>query len=93
MTLTVRLPDRVEQELAEYCVKHRVTKSEAVKRALMDLLAMNAGKPSAYDLGKDLFGPHTDTGAVEDVARHTKRLLREHFRQGKGATRKGSRTK
>jgi len=80
MTLTVRLPDRVEQELAEYCVKHRVTKSEAVKRALMDMLAMNAEKASAYDLGKDLFGPHTDAGPVVDVARHTKRLLREHFR-------------
>ena len=30
MTLTVRLPDRIEQELAEYCVKHRLTKSDAV---------------------------------------------------------------
>ena len=33
MTLTVRLPDRVEQQLAEYCVKRRITKSEAVKQA------------------------------------------------------------
>ena len=93
MTLTVRLPDRVEQELAEYCVKHRVTKSEAVKRALMDLLAVNAGKPSAYDLGKDLFGAHTDAGPVVDVARHTKRLLREHFRGKKSGRRKGTRPK
>jgi len=93
MTLTVRLPDRVEQELAEYCVKHRVTKSEAVKRALMDLLAVNAGKPSSYDLGKDLFGPRTDAGPVEDVARHTKRLLREHFRGRKGAARKEAKAK
>ena len=34
MTLTVRLPERVEQELAEYCTKHRLSKSEAVKLAL-----------------------------------------------------------
>jgi len=88
MTLTVRLPDRVEQELAEYCVKNRVTKSEAVKRALMDLLDVNASKPSAYDLGKDLFGAHTDAGPVEDIARHTKRLLREHFRGKKSGGRK-----
>ena len=80
MTLTVRLPPRVEQELAEYCVKRRLTKSEAVKRALVDLLAANAGKPSAYDLGKDLFGPHTDAPPTEDIARHSARLLREHFR-------------
>ena len=31
MTLTVRLPEGVEQELAEYCVKHGLTGSEAVK--------------------------------------------------------------
>ena len=84
MTLTVRLPPRVEQELAEYCVKRRITKSEAVKQALMDLLSANAGKPSAYDLGKDLFGPHTDATPTEDIARHSARLLREHFRAKKG---------
>jgi len=34
MTLTVRLPDRLEQKLAEYCTTYRVTKSDAVKHAL-----------------------------------------------------------
>jgi hypothetical protein len=80
MTLTVRLPDRVEQELAEYCVKHRLSKSGAVKRALEQLLAASVGKPTPYDLGKDLFGPHTDAAPTEDVARNSKRLLRERFR-------------
>jgi len=37
MTLTVRLPQRVEQDLAEYCAKRRLTKSEAVKLALEEL--------------------------------------------------------
>ncbi|MSQ53607.1 MAG: hypothetical protein EXR28_17215 [Betaproteobacteria bacterium] len=85
MTLTVRLPDRVEQQLAEYCVKRRITKSEAVKQALVDLLAAKAGTPGAYDLGKDLFGPHTDVKPTEDVALNSTRLLREHFRGKKGA--------
>ena len=80
MTLTVRLPDRVEQELAEYCVKHRLTKSGAVKRALEQLLAASAGKPTPYDLGKDLFGTHTDAAPFDDVARNSKRRLRERFR-------------
>ncbi len=80
MTLTVRLPDRVEQDLADYCVKHRLTKSEAVKRALEELLAVSAGRPTAYDLGKDLFGPHTDGLPSDDAAKNSKRLLREHFR-------------
>ena len=90
MTLTVRLPDRVEQELAEYCVKRRITKSEVVKQALVDLLSANAAKPSAYDLGKDLFGPHTDAAPTEDIARHSARLLREHFRGKKSGKSRGA---
>ncbi len=77
MTLSVRIPDRVEQELAEYCVKHRITRSEAVKRALTQLFEQSAGKASAYELGKTFMGSDKRPG---DVARHSKRLLREHFR-------------
>jgi hypothetical protein len=121
MTLTVRLSPRVEQELAEYCVKRRLTKSEAVKLALEELLRLPEtrkadlshpyigsdiqqgdvarhvkrllrerfrDKRTAYDLGKDLVGPHTDALPTEDIARHSGRLLREHFRGKKGSKRK-----
>ncbi len=88
MTLTVRLPPRVKQELTDYCIKRRLTKSEAVKQALIDLRAASAQKPSAYDLGKELFGPHTDAAPTEDIARHSGRLLRNHFRGNKSATRR-----
>ena len=78
MTLTVRLPERVEQDLAEYCVAHGVSKSEAVKRALEELLRTPAkGKA---DLNHPFVGCDGSSG---DVARHTKRLLSERFR-GKG---------
>lgn len=83
VTLSVRIPWKVEQELAEYCAKHRMTKSEAVKHALDQFLGATATKRTPYELGKDFFGPRTDEGPAEDVARHTKRLLRERFR-GKG---------
>lgn len=78
MTLTVRLPPRIEEELARYCVARRLTKSEAVKRALERLLAESAARASAYDLGKAGFGSDRTPG--RDVARNTKRLLRERFR-------------
>ena len=55
MTLTVRLPLRVEQELAEYCVTRKVSKSEVVKEALDLLLAKTQSQATAYELGKDLF--------------------------------------
>ena len=48
-----------------------------------ELLGAGADQPSPYDLGKELFGPHTDARPSEDIARNSKRLLREHFR-GKG---------
>lgn len=38
MTTTVRLPLRVEQTLAAYCVEHRKTKSEVIVEALGRLL-------------------------------------------------------
>lgn len=80
MTLTVRLSLRVEQTLAEYCVERKITKSAAVKQAIENLLEVEARPPSAYDLGRDLFGPETDEAPIDDLASNSKRLLREHFR-------------
>ncbi len=83
MTLTVRLPLRVEQELARYCVARKVTKSAAVKQALDGLLqsGANSAKPGPYELGIDLFGPEPRNAAEGvDLARNSKRLLHEHFR-------------
>jgi hypothetical protein len=60
MTLTVRLPLRVEQQLAEYCVERKITKSNAVKIALDGLLGAPA-KGSPHDLGADLFGASAES--------------------------------
>lgn len=77
MTLSVRIPDKVEQELAEYCARHRITKSEAVKRALEQLLSKTSDKPAMDVYARRFMGSDKRPG---DIARHTKRLLREHFR-------------
>jgi hypothetical protein len=75
MTLTVRLPPRIEQDLAEYCVKRRLTKSEAVKLALEELL--RGPETGKVDLSHPYIGSDTRQG---DVSRDVKRLLRERFR-------------
>ncbi|HYC48104.1 MAG TPA: hypothetical protein VED01_21735 [Burkholderiales bacterium] len=80
MTLSVRIPPRVEQELAEYCARNGVTKSEAVKDALDQFLSGKTAAKTPYDLLKDLIGPLPDERASQDIARNTKRLLRERFR-------------
>ena len=77
MTLTVRLPDRVEQELAEYCAKHRLTKSEAVKLALEELLR-GPGADASYSHHPFIGG---DKGDGSDVSGNIKAALRARFRR------------
>lgn len=73
MAISVRLPPRVEQKLADYCVDKKVTKSEAVKRALEQLLDPKPVPLSGDPFFRKLIGSDTRPG---DVARHSKRLLR-----------------
>jgi hypothetical protein len=77
MTLTVRLPPRVEQELAEYCVKRRITKSEAVKKALEELLRMP--DPGTHHTRHPFIGG--DKGDGSDVSGNIKAALRARFRR------------
>lgn len=77
MTLTVRLPEKLEQELAEYCATHRVSRSEAVKRALAELLEPPA--PERSRISHPFIG--CDKGDGSDVSGNIKQLLRERFRK------------
>ena len=77
MPISVRLPPRVEQQLAEYCAHTKLTKSEAVKRALERLFDQESAPAAANPAAKRFIGSDDRPG---DVARHTKRLLRERFR-------------
>ena len=76
-TLSVRLAPRLEQELAAYCSAHNVSRSEAVKQALDALLRTPRNATTAWQLGQRYRGSDKRPG---DVARHTKRLLRDRFR-------------
>lgn len=75
MTLTVRLTQRVEQELAEYCVKRRMSKSEAVKLALEQLL--RSAESGARKARHPFIGG--DKGDGSDVSGTIKAALRERF--------------
>ena len=77
MTLTVRLPGRVEQDLAEYCATNGISKSEAVKRALEDLLRI-----PETDAGLHPF-IGCDQGDGSDVSGNIKAALRARFRKGR----------
>ncbi len=77
MTLTVRLPLRVEQELAEYCVKRRITRSAAVKRALEELL--QSARSGESNPRHPFIGG--DRGDGSDFSGSIKAGLRERFRK------------
>ena len=77
MTLTVRLPDRVEQDLADYCVKRRITKSAAVKLALQALL--HGAHVDANESRHPFIGG--DKGDGSDFSGTIKAALRARFRR------------
>jgi Arc/MetJ-type ribon-helix-helix transcriptional regulator len=77
MPISVRLPPRVEQQLAAYCAHTKLSKSEAVKRALERLFEQEGTPAGASSAAKRFVGSDKRQG---DVARRSKRLLREHFR-------------
>ena len=77
MTLTVRLPDRVEQDLADYCVKRRITKSAAVKLALEALL--RRAHADAHESRHPFIGG--DKGDGSDVSGTIKAALRARLRR------------
>lgn len=72
-----RIPRRVEQKLAEYCVKRGLTRSEVVVRALDQYLDKQAGGASPYALIADLIPRRGAKGVRSDRVRE---LARKAFR-------------
>lgn len=78
MTLTVRLPNRVEQKLAEYCANRNVSKSDAVKEAL-ELLLESDRVPA----GDEHPFVGADKGDGTDVSGNVKTLVRSRLRSSR----------
>lgn len=76
-SINARIPLRVEQKLAEYCVKQGVTRSEAVIQALDEYLDRAAGGPDPYSLAADLIPQEGAPSLQSDNARE---LARKAFR-------------
>jgi hypothetical protein len=76
MTLSVRIPPRIEQELAAYCVSHDTSRSEVVQRLLENFLVEQA---RAADAPLPAF-VGCDEGSGDDVSGNIKQTLRARFR-------------
>ena len=75
--VNARISHRVEQKLADYCVKRGVTRTEAVTRALDHYLDLEAGGASAYSLAADLIPAR---GARKLQSDNVRELARKAFR-------------
>jgi hypothetical protein len=80
MTTTVRLPLRVEQTLAEYCVEHRKTKSEVIVESLDNLLsaAPSGKKKTPYEIAMEVgfIGCFEGSGVTGNYKERVKAAIR-----------------
>jgi hypothetical protein len=60
--------------------RHKITKSEAIKRTLERMFEAAECRPSPFDLGREFFERNLRTKPTRDVARHSKKLLRSVHR-------------
>jgi RHH-type rel operon transcriptional repressor/antitoxin RelB len=80
MTITIRLPMKLEKDLrTRLDRKGRRRLSDFVRDAITEKLEREpAPTPSAYDLGKDLFGKYGS--GRRDLSRNRKAILNEMLR-------------
>jgi hypothetical protein len=82
MTITIRLDDRMDKAVTAAARACGLTKSEFVRQCLRERLEQDTSTPTAWELGKHLFGKYSsDRG---DLGRRAKRTAREKIHARKG---------
>ena len=79
--LSVRLSVEAEKELADYCERMRLPKSQVVKEALEMYLQQERTTVSPYELGAGLFGQE-GSGQSDGSAtykKHVRKILDEKY--------------
>ena len=81
MTLTVRLAPHLEQQLASYCKKRRLSKSRVVTELLSEHLSASAGASrTPYQLAREIGLVGGFASGKGDLAENRKRYLAEKLR-------------
>jgi hypothetical protein len=78
MTLSIHLPQPMEQALNSYCASHAISQDAAIAQAIAQFLSAQEQPPEPYELGRAGFGADETHGG--DIARNSKQLLRQKFR-------------
>ena len=77
MTISLRLDARLAARLQAAAQRRGVSKSELVRQCLCEYLAQAGDRPSAWELGKDLFGK-VGSGRTS-LARNRKQIVKERL--------------
>ena len=79
MTITIRLPTELEADLRARLERRQVGLSDFVRDAIAEKLEREPDRaPSAYELGKELFGKHGS--GRNDLSTNRKAVLSEILR-------------
>lgn len=76
MTTTVRIPQRLEQALARYCVETRRSKSEVIIELLEQRFVAAQPEKTAYEIACET-GFIGSLSAVDDLASNTKARVKD----------------
>jgi predicted DNA-binding protein len=79
MAISLRLSKQLEERLDRAASLAGVSKSEFMRRCLEKELESDENRPSAYELGKDLFGG--EGSGRGDLARNAKKIVKEIIRE------------
>ena len=83
MTISLRLDDQLTRRLASLAKAKRISKSELIRKCLRDYLVGQNQEPTAWELGKHLFGCYKS--GQGDLSVRAKEIAREriHARRAK----------
>jgi hypothetical protein len=67
--ISTRIPPGLDQQLADYCAKQGVSRTEVVLNALDEFFARHGQRPNAYQLAADLIPPKGVASLQSDQVR------------------------
>jgi hypothetical protein len=80
---SLRLGAELEREIERYCTETGKTTSAVIRESVAEYLVRRRRKrpePTAWELGKDLFGTDRSQGPPRDASARVKELVREKLR-------------
>ena len=75
--ITLRLDQKLENDIKNVAVNMGITKSELIRRSVTEFIK-NAEKPTAWELGNELFGRYAS--GVTNLSQDRKSLIKEKIR-------------